>query len=179
MPATSTPTRHARPGPDEFWAEHRAGVVSYATGLLSGDTQLAEDVAQETAVRLCRNLEVLDRPGSVRGWLRTVARNVVVDLHRRRRLRDATLVDAPEVLPQRETVADPADRVATAVDVDRLLDRLDEPQRAVLSAVYLDGLTMRAAADRLGIPVGTVKSRSHHAIRDLQRHLGARTGGCR
>jgi RNA polymerase sigma-70 factor, ECF subfamily len=159
--------------PDQAWRDHGPHVVRYAATLLEGDTHRAEDVAQEVALRLYRHRDVLASPGSVRGWLRTVARHIVIDLYRHDRARPAMPAGAAHELPTREDMAtpDPADHILGDLEVRRLLGVLGPLHQDVVVAVHLDGLTMSGAAERLGIPVGTVKSRSHHAIARLRDHV--------
>ena len=81
----------------EEWARHYGDIVRYATHLLSGDTHAAEDVAQETAIRLWQHTEVLHDGQPLGGWLRRVAHNIVVDRVRRRSARPTEVALAPGV----------------------------------------------------------------------------------
>lgn len=152
-----------------LYRENGAFVLSYVTGLLK-DRYLAEDVVQETMLRAWRHCgEFRPEKGSVRGWLIRVAHNVAMDTLRMRRSRPAEVAEdaAPEA-----PVADHADAVVTAVHVRRALDRLSPSHRAVIEEIYLNGCTAREAAARLGIPEGTVFSRSYYALRILRQQLG-------
>lgn len=144
-------------------------ILSYVTGLL-GDRFLAEDVVQETMLRAWRQGgELCPERGSVRGWLMRVAHNVAMDTVRMRRSRPVEVAEsaAPEAL-----VGDHADAVVTAVHVRGALGRLSPAHRAVIVEIYLNGLTAREAAVRLGIAEGTVFSRSFYALRALRQELG-------
>jgi RNA polymerase sigma-70 factor, ECF subfamily len=154
---------------DRLYRENGAFVLSYVTGLLK-DRYLAEDVVQETMLRAWRHCgEFRPEKGSVRGWLIRVAHNVAMDTIRMRRSRPAEVAEdaAPEA-----PVADHADAVVTAVHVRRALDRLSPSHRAVIEEIYLNGRTAREAAARLGIPEGTVFSRSYYALRVLRQEMG-------
>lgn len=164
------------PGPDaeaviaRLYRENGAFVLSYVTRLLH-DRHLAEDVVQETMLRAWRHGDQLsEQRGSVRGWLVRVAHNVAMDKIRMRRSRPAEVAQdaAPEPL-----VADHADTVVTALHVRNALGRLSPRHRAVIEEIYLNGHTAREAAARLGIPEGTVFSRSYYALRILRQELGA------
>jgi RNA polymerase sigma-70 factor (ECF subfamily) len=170
---------HSEPGQDaeavviRLYRENGAFVLSYVTGLLK-DRHLAEDVVQETMLRAWRHCsQFSEDKGSVRGWLMKVAHNVAMDKIRMRRSRPAEVAEdaAPEAL-----VADHADAVVTALHVRNALARLSPSHRAVIEEIYLNGRTAREAAARLGIPEGTVFSRSYYALRILRRELGAPAG---
>jgi RNA polymerase sigma-70 factor, ECF subfamily len=151
------------------YSEHGRAMLVYATRLLS-DRAAAEDVVQEALIRAWRHPEVLTNGrGSVRGWLLTVVRNLVID---RVRARDAR---PPEVADDLATLGDGAarqrdhaDAVAASVTVHAALGGLSEEHRAVLEQVYLHGRTLEEAAAALGVPKGTVKSRSFYALRALR-----------
>jgi RNA polymerase sigma-70 factor, ECF subfamily len=157
-----------------LYGEYGAFVLSYVTRLL-GDRQLAEDVVQETMLRAWRHYGQLSAErGSVRGWLVKVAHNVAMDKVRMRRSRPVEVAEdaAPEA-----PVGDHADAVVAGLVVREALGRLSPAHRAVIVEMYLHGHTAREAAARLGIPEGTVFSRSYYALRILRRELGAGAAG--
>ena len=149
----------------EQWTSHHAELVRYATYLLSGDVHAAEDVAQETAIRLWQHPEVLDDSLPLRSWLRTVARNVVIDRSRRRNARPPEVALSPGV---DAVSADEFDDVDSEAAVATMLAGLSPRHRAVVYEVYVrDRPVVDVAAD-LGIPAGTVKSRCHTALHQLR-----------
>ncbi|WP_447002033.1 sigma-70 family RNA polymerase sigma factor [Saccharothrix isguenensis] len=147
---------------------HGSALLAYASRL-TGDRHRAEDVVQETWVRAWRNQERLteDR-GSVRGWLLRVAHNIVVDQHRSRRARP-TEVEMPE--GDFAVVRESSDDVLNRMVVDSVLDVLPSPHRATVVEVYFADRTAAGAAEVLRVPVGTVKSRVHKALRTLRQTL--------
>jgi len=151
--------------------EHGATLLAYATRL-TGDRHLAEDVVQETWLRAWRHVDRLTEDlGSVRGWLLRVTRNVAIDLHRGRRARP-TEVGLPEQgLDGVAVLSVPSDDVETRMVVDAALDHLTPAHRTTVVAVYFADRTAKSAASVLGVPVGTVKSRLHNAIRTLRDQL--------
>ncbi|MFF3503264.1 sigma-70 family RNA polymerase sigma factor [Streptomyces sp. NPDC003247] len=145
--------------------EHREGLVSYAEKML-GDRGLAEDIAQETVIRAWRNIDrLLEMEGSVRGWLFTVARHLVIDWvrkpHARRELVGVTYGDPASGFDGTEAVHD-------ALVARALLRRLSPEHRAVLVHIYLCDRSIQETAGILGVPAGTVKSRHHNALRKLR-----------
>jgi RNA polymerase sigma-70 factor, ECF subfamily len=166
------------PDPDEMiaelYADYRAFVLSYVTGLLK-DRYLAEDVVQETMLRAWRHCAQFSaEKGSVRGWLMKVAHNIAMDKVRMRRSRP---IEVPEeAVSEVLATEDHADAVVTSIQVRHALARLSPGHREVLEQIYLNGCTAREAAARLGIPEGPVFSRAYYALRTLRRELGAAPG---
>src|SRR6476620_7818676 len=149
--------------------EHAAALYGYCVRLTGHDRARAEDVAQETMLRAWRHFSVLDEGrGSVRAWLFTVARNIVIDEWRTRRARSEYVV--PEV-PEAPDPVDHTDQLLLSWVVTEALTRLSAEHRAVLLECYYRGRPVSEAAKRLGVPVGTVKSRTHYALRALRLAL--------
>ncbi|RKT56563.1 sigma-70 family RNA polymerase sigma factor [Saccharothrix australiensis] len=148
-----------------LYAEHGRALLAYATRL-TGDRAAAEDILQETLVRAWRHPEVLlNGRGPVRGWPFTVARNLVTDRIRARAARPREVAESPATSPVER---DHADSVVDAVVVLEALDRLSSDHRDVLLEIYFRGRSVAEAAAALGVPPGTVKSRSHYALRALR-----------
>ncbi|MFC3995263.1 sigma-70 family RNA polymerase sigma factor [Nocardiopsis sediminis] len=148
-----------------LYNEHGRSLLAYATRL-TGDRAAAEDVVQETLIRAWRNPDVLvNGKGSVRGWLLTVTRNIVTD---RARARDARPKEVAESPAHTAVERDHADAVVDSVVVLEALATLSDDHRDVLIEVYFHGRSVSEAAKVLGVPPGTVKSRSHYALRALR-----------
>nr|WSX75361.1 sigma-70 family RNA polymerase sigma factor [Streptomyces sp. NBC_00899] len=148
--------------------EHRDALVAYAEKML-GDRGLAEDVVQETVIRAWRNADrLLGEEGSVRGWLFTVTRHLVIDWvrkpHARREVAGADYNDPP-------SGGDATGAVDDVLVVKPLLRLLSPEHRAVLVHVYLCDRSIQETAGILGVPTGTVKSRQHNALRKLRTEV--------
>jgi RNA polymerase sigma-70 factor (ECF subfamily) len=153
----------------ELHDEHAVALWGYCVRLTNGDRTGAQDVVQETLLRAWRNPKVLDQAnGSARAWLFTVARNVVIDEWRTRR---AQLEVSTAYPPERTQVADETDQLLQTWIVADALTRLSEDHRMVLLECYYKGRSVAEAARRLQIPEGTVKSRTHYALRALRLAL--------
>jgi RNA polymerase sigma-70 factor, ECF subfamily len=156
---------------NELYARHICAVYMYALELTGGDRQRAEDIAQETMVRAWRRLDALDpERGSVRGWLCTVARNLVIDQERMRRGRptevgDELLTLLPTCTPGPEEAFA---RTLLSCQLAQALTELTADHQAVLLEVYYRERSVAEAATVLGIPQGTVKSRVYYALRALR-----------
>jgi RNA polymerase sigma-70 factor, ECF subfamily len=137
-----------------------------------GDRGLAEEAVQETFVRAWRAADRFDEElGSLHTWLFVIVRNVVIDLHRARSARPGL----PEVVASDEDgiVIDEAfDRVLTAWQIEDGLRMLSDEHRSVLIEVHYKSRTYTDVAVNLGVPVGTVKSRVHYALKAMRLALG-------
>jgi RNA polymerase sigma-70 factor, ECF subfamily len=149
--------------------EHAAALWGYCLRLTGHDHARAQDVVQETLVRAWRNHDRLDASrGSVRSWLFTVARNIVIDEWRTRRAQsELSVADVPEAPP----VGDQTDELLLSWVVADAILTLTPEHRSVVLECYYRGASVAQAAQRLGIPEGTVKSRTHYALRALRLAL--------
>src|SRR5437879_5355002 len=152
--------------------QHAAPLMSYALRLTGGDRGRAEDVVQETLLRAWRHPEALDETrGPVRSWLFTVARNVAVDAHRARRARPTEVGDdALAVVPAVDEIEHALDRWL----INDALATLSPDHRAVIVETYYRGRSVAEAAATLGVPAGTIKSRTFYALRALRLALEER-----
>jgi RNA polymerase sigma-70 factor (ECF subfamily) len=145
--------------------EHAPALWRYVVGLTGGDGARAQDVVQETLLRAWRNPAVLDQThASARGWLFTVARRIVIDEWRTSRARREVVTDELPEHPVGDAVPGVLDRHVVAA----ALRTLSQEHREVLWECYFRGASVSQAADSLGIPPGTVKSRTHYALRALR-----------
>jgi RNA polymerase sigma-70 factor (ECF subfamily) len=127
-----------------------------------GDRGRAEDATQEAFVAIWRSARTFD---AVRGrgapWLYAVARNAITDGYRRTPSRVSELEDGPGNEPD---PADEAEATWTAWRVHRALEVLPEHERPVIELAYWRGFSQSEIADQLGIPLGTVKTRTRSAL---------------
>jgi RNA polymerase sigma-70 factor (ECF subfamily) len=152
--------------------EHAAALWAFCLRLTGNDRAYAEDVAQETLLRAWRNAAVLqESKGSVRSWLFTVARNIVIDEWRSKRVRREVPTGDLGELGDPPATGDRTDELLLSWVVAEALTRLSEDHRAVLLECYYRGRSVAEASRRLGVPEGTVKSRTHYALRALRLAL--------
>ncbi|WP_436535269.1 sigma-70 family RNA polymerase sigma factor [Actinoplanes sp. HUAS TT8] len=151
-------------------AEYSRPLLSYLIGLTGGERPAAEDLLQETMIRAWKSLAAVpDEREHARRWLFTVARNVAIDAIRMRRVRPA---ETPLLDFTRRLIT--ADSTEMVLAVDTLLTAfggLSPAHRTILAELYFQGRTTVETANRLGVPVGTVKSRAHYALHILRRAL--------
>ncbi|WP_240899901.1 sigma-70 family RNA polymerase sigma factor [Kineococcus indalonis] len=147
--------------------EHAGALFGYVVSL-TGDRAHAQDVVQETLLRAWRHPEALDpASGSNRGWLFTVARRLVIDERRSARARrESVRAEVPD-----SSVVDESEQVLQQWVVAQALTRLSPEHRAVLRECYFRGRSVAEASRVLGVPPGTVKSRTHYALMNLRLAL--------
>jgi RNA polymerase sigma-70 factor (ECF subfamily) len=149
----------------DLYAEHGRSVLGFVVSSI-GDRAVAEEVTQEVFLRAWLHADRYDAGrGSARTWLFSIARNLVIDTARARAVR-----------PQAADV-DPADTPSATDELDRLelrlllveaLRRLSPEHREVVTHVAIRGGDLRTAADQLGVPVGTIKSRLFYGLAQLR-----------
>ncbi|MFJ2241828.1 sigma-70 family RNA polymerase sigma factor [Streptomyces sp. NPDC087859] len=153
----------------------RAAYCEYGSELLGfahnqlGDPQLAEEVVQEVFLRAWRASDSFDgKRGSLRTWLYSIARNAIVDAHRRREARPpmAHADQAEQVTTAREV--DPYDQLLARIELREALGRLSPDHREVIIQVYFLGRTCADVADELGLAASSARSRLYHGIRALR-----------
>lgn len=152
--------------------EHAHGLLSFVVRL-TGDRARAQDVVQETLLRAWRNPSVLDQTGgSARAWLFTVARRIVIDQSRSASRRRELLTDDVPERPADDTAQQTVDRLL----VRAALQTLSVEHQQTLFETYFRGASVAQAAGRLGVSAGTVKSRTHYALRALRQAIDAMGG---
>jgi RNA polymerase sigma-70 factor (ECF subfamily) len=156
----------------ELYEQHGGSTLRYAARLLGGDWHRAEDILQEAALRAWKHASDLGMNASeVRPWLWTTVRNLTIDHHRAERRRPA---ESTPLATLDLSVPDPTDQLLRGRLILEALSDLPEQQRQVICLLYYGRLNAAQAAEHLGIPLGTVKSRSYYALRALRRALEAR-----
>jgi RNA polymerase sigma-70 factor (ECF subfamily) len=156
-----------------LYDEHAGPLLAFALRLTGGDRARAEDVVQETLLRAWRHPEAFaGDDSSPRAWLRTVARNVVFDDYRARQVRPREVGGA--ALEAVEPQDDGIDRALEAWVVAEALESLTTAHREVLVETFYLGRSVAEASAALGVPAGTVKSRTFYALRALRSALAER-----
>nr|WP_296064693.1 sigma-70 family RNA polymerase sigma factor [uncultured Actinoplanes sp.] len=146
--------------------EHGPPLTRFVLGLTLGQRQTAEDLVQETIIRAWRNIDGFPRNHEDgRRWLFTVARRLVIDSVRRQRARPA---EAPLSTDQVVTGDETSSAALANQSLRDAVRGLGAAHREVIHEIYVRNRSVQEVADRLDIPVGTVRSRVHYAIRHLR-----------
>jgi RNA polymerase sigma-70 factor (ECF subfamily) len=144
----------------------------------TGDATLADDMFQETFLQLHISAATFDQTKRLKPWLFTIAANKARDALRSRQRRQAAPLDAsvPGTADNRTTYADlmpsdipaPSESLLNLEDrqaVESIVSRMPENLRTVLTLSYFSDLSYQEIADILAVPLGTVKSRLHAAVK--------------
>ena len=142
----------------------RGPLMGYVLRSVGGDFQQAEDVVQETMTRAWQRADSLT-PEEAGPWLFTVAHNLVVSGFRRRSARPA---EVPIGDRDFEAAGDDIDRALQSWQIATALRALTPEHRGVIVELFYRRRTVSEAAAVLGVPIGTVKSRSFYALRALR-----------
>jgi len=161
----------------ELFARY-AGVAHALAFRLVRQAQVAEEIVQEAFLVVWRSPERYDRTrGSVRAWLMGTVHHRAVDAVRREQAQRRRADQAAAL--GRSVAEDPTDELLSAIDLPRerrivrkALAELPDEQRDVIQQMYFDGMSQSQIAERTGLPLGTVKSRTLLAMRRLRMHLG-------
>jgi RNA polymerase sigma-70 factor, ECF subfamily len=155
----------------ELYREHGVALKFFVMRLNAGDRHSAEDITQETMLRAwthAHSLRGSDR--SIRPWLFTVARRLVIDANRQRDTRPHE-VPYPPADDADTSLEEGFEAAQTRDQVVRALRSLTPAQREVILYTHYLGKSVAEAAQELGIPEGTVKSRTYNALRALRARL--------
>ncbi len=168
-------------------ARYRDTLRRYLIGM-ARQPDVADDLLQETLLRVWTRAEQWDGRGTVKSWLFRVATNLALnDLRNRKRRREQSLesgdADSADDAPPAwmlDTATPTPEQCALQSEeshrLRRLVAGLPEARRAMLRLVYEEDMELRDVADLLDIPEGTVKSRLYHARKHLSRCWNAEQG---
>jgi RNA polymerase sigma-70 factor (ECF subfamily) len=146
----------------------RYGGAMFAVAMAMLPTrELAAECVQVAFVKAWRASSSFDAERELKPWLATITRRVAVDIYRREaRTRSEPRADVDDTV-----IPFTFERTWEAFEVRAALDRLPADEREVVRMSHFEGLSHSEIADKLGVPLGTVKSRSHRAHRRLAQLL--------
>lgn len=169
---------------DGLYQEYRSAVYSFAC-YLTQNLGEAEDLFQETWLRVVHHLPKKVEKSSAKAWIFTITANLHKDALRKKRIRRAFFLQkASRSDPDEEGSAflfgssipretNGANRIDMKRDIARAMKRLPEQQRGIFALREIEGLKYSEISEIYGIPVGTVKSLMFRAVRKLRRELSA------
>lgn len=153
---------------------HERALLGLACGLLGGRRALACDAVQETWVRVMRFAGRFGGQSSVKTWLYRILINQCRTMRETERMGLTTAADEDAPRPDAASRAAENDATERNDGLRRQVERLDADKRVVLLLCYHEGLTHEHAAEILGLPLGTLKSRLHSALSELRAALRTR-----
>jgi len=160
--------------------EHGGRIYTFALHALRSHED-AEDVTQEVLVRMWRHRENVE-PARMHAWVMRVARNLVIDVSRRRRKRAAIFAEGADVeMLAVETPAGPApahsaERHELRSALETMVSELDEPYRSIVIMREIQDRSYNEIAEAMEIPLGTVKVYLHRARRRLRERVRKELG---
>ena len=142
----------------------------------TGDFHVAEEITQDTFLKVYQNLSTLKEPQKFAGWLYVIATNYCKMWHRKKRLSTQSLEDTSSAELEKATYSGYviAENERTAAEsqrevVKKLLAKLQESERTVITLYYLGGMTYEEISKFLGVSVGTIKTRIYRARQRLKK----------
>lgn len=188
QPESTDGTRRAemtsQPVFDELYDKYKNAVFSFSCYLTQNPGE-AEDLFQDAWLRVVKHLPEKVDMKSIKAWIFTIVTNLYRDELRRRRIRRLFLFQksgTPDLEEAKfpafasSSVSDPAEianQAETRKEIARAIARLPERQRRVFVLKEIAGFQQAEISDILGIPIGTVKSLIHRAVKRLQRELSS------
>ena len=144
-----------------------------------GDRAAAEDILQETFWRVWQNAVTYQpQRGTFTDWLFRIARNLAIDVYRRRSVRPQAITEAGDADPILDRMPDPnmdvpeqAQSSLKAQQVRKALTILSPEQRQVIEMAYFQGLTRQEIAEATGEPLGTIHTRARLGLQKLREEL--------
>ena len=164
-----------RPAFEELHRRYARPVLGIALRRI-GDRGRAEDVTQDTFTSVWRSAGRYDPArGAATSWIFTVARNAIIDGLRRRP--EPPVDNPPDIAEPGTGPPDAAESEWVSWRVHRALEVLPAEERSLIELAYWSGLSQSEIADYLGLPLGTVKTRTRAALRRLADELQDELGG--
>jgi RNA polymerase sigma-70 factor (ECF subfamily) len=160
---------------EALYDRHAPAVMAVARRL-AHDPSLAEEIVQDVFTRLWTTTSFDPGLGRFDHWVATIARRVAID-HLRRTKRRADVPDSERVYaergtddqtPRRDPVGTELEGRALRRDLETALRTLRREETVIIEMAYFQGFTLSEIAERLDVPLGTVKTRLHHALRSLR-----------
>lgn len=163
---------------DEIVREQMPRLQSYVKGRV-GNRDDADDIVQDTLYQFLCTISALDNPIlHVSSWLYTVAHNLIINHGKKRREEPADdgddfMHDITEILATDGNESPDMQMLRSMVwdELHKALDELPKEQRDALVMTEIEGMTVRAAADRVGVPQNTFLSRKHYAVKHIRKRL--------
>lgn len=152
--------------------EAHAGPLFAFAFRATGDRQAAEEIVQDTFFRAWRSIDRFDPQRSeLRAWLFVIARNLVVDHHRRRGARPSLPTTHDRLEHHADASSSDIDRAVEVWQVAEALAQLSAEHRTAIIQIHLRGASIAETAAALGVPPGTVKSRVYYGLKALRLAL--------
>lgn len=149
--------------------DHYAGALMGIIIRILGNREVSEEILQKTMLKVWNSIESFNaEKSSLYTWMATIARNAAID---KRRLKSFQHQEKTETIDNLVYQPQGGHTNTAGIDVEKLTANLEPKYKDVLDHIYLMGYTQQETSDKLGIPLGTVKTRLRLAIKALGEEL--------
>lgn len=134
----------------------------------------ADDIVQDTFYQFLHTISIMDNPiGQVTSWLYRVAHNLIIN-HDKKQHEDSFMEDLSEVMMASDDDEPEMQMLRTMVwdELHKALAELPKEQREAVEMTEIRGLSIREAAEQMGVTQGTFLSRKHYAVKHIRQRLG-------
>jgi RNA polymerase sigma-70 factor (ECF subfamily) len=144
-----------------------SGAINGVITRIVRDTEASQDVLQDTFVKVWRNIQSYDSSkGSFFTWMLNIARNTSIDALRKLKKEGKTEIQNWDAAVG---VIGAAQQNINSIGLRKLVEKLPDEQRIMIEYIYFQGYTQQEVADELNMPLGTVKTRTRLAMRELRK----------
>lgn len=153
----------------EYLYDHYSAALYGVILKIVKDEERAADALQESFLKIWRNIgSYSSEKGTLFTWMLNIARNTAIDVVRAQTKTDKKVIRLDVIAEMEPEVTDRWNRLVYEMDVKAWVMRLSPERRAPIELVYFEGYTHEEAAERLSVPLGTVKSRIRKGLQELR-----------
>ena len=158
---------------DTLYARYATPLYRYLYRMLWKNQEMAEDIVQDTFIRVLQAAERFEEGRKFRPWLYSIGHNLVKNEYRRKAVRGESIAYGEDMAWEMPTLDDEYDREQWRKAVSQALEGLSEAHKSVFVLRYEQHLELNDIAEILEVPLGTVKSRLFHLQRRMAKELKA------
>ncbi len=153
--------------------KHYSGALFGIISRTISNPEVAREVLQDVFLKVWKNADKYDKSkGRLFTWLAQIARNSTIDTFRSGKFQRDTKTDELDVAVANNTTTLSENMNVQDSGLQSLVIQLDEKYRVIIEYIYFKGYSQSEAAKELNIPIGTLKTRTRAAIKELRKSLG-------
>ncbi len=144
-----------------------SGALNGVISRMISESAIAEDVLQDTFVKIWKNCTTYDASkGSFFTWMLNIARNTAIDQLRKQQKK---IIGENRIGENNVGLSQTNEQNTSTIGLMAMVDQLNPDQRLMVEYLYVKGYTQQEVADELDIPLGTVKTRTRMAMKELRK----------
>lgn len=152
--------------------DHYAPLLYGVVCRIVGSEEIAQDILQETFVKIWNNVELYDpNKGRLYTWVLNIARNTAIDKIRSKEHKNTQQRDSLTSKQARNKSDDGSQQIGEFIGLNDVLKKLRAEHKLIIDMMYFEGYTQAEVSEKLGIPLGTVKTRARAALEHLRTLL--------